>query len=833
LESLRGVWLTSPGGGRRSGDGGDAHCRGFGTSATRAVAGSGGGGLGAEQRAPPPQFEEAMARAIVALPLPSHGTMLHAEVPGPPLAAAILQLVAASQDGSGRGHRFRGSVAAAATMGSTSPMRRLSATGAETAAMAVAAAATGGAAAVSASLTAPPPFWLSWHVPGAAGSIAGAEKSPTAAAAAAASSLPLAPVLFFRHSMPGLPFVDDDCFQQLFGRLSLDGVLSAFVALASEQRVLVAAADPAALTPCCEALRALLHPFRWQHAYCPVISADLLFPQTVADFLDLPVPYLIGVPAALLPPRNELPPDVVLVELGCGTPAIVGNGGGSRGGSFGSGGGGFADGSFGRGCGGGGGFDDCCGRGGGGGGFSGGGGVGSGAVDDGIWSKTMRRASLGSTAIRGMGGSPTHEAAGRVGNCSGGRGGGGAGGGGDGNSNRLRIPRTPSVASGDAWSGSKRQLNAFFFRGLLQGPPSPHRSSAFGLPPLPPSASDRLRSRLRHALRRWPELRSPTQSAGATAALATGAEAAPTPHVASLDAAVLPVTGLQQRHSVPTAFKEAGLAAAARRLPGKTCSPSPTGDNAVAATDNGANARRAGAESDPTGFGAVALEGAHWTDLVRAAFLETWALLMRDFRMYVQPRLRAAPTTPRRRVKGAEAKAAAAAAKAAAVKAAAAAVGDAADKAAGIAAAEPASGLEAARPPPLTTLAIDDGKELAKPPTAALAAAAASAAAEPGEVSPPRIQLPAATPTDAWEGSFNEAGFLDSAEDEAAVPFLAAVVSTAFFAAFVQDVCVSLRSAGSASSDGSNAAAKAARITATTAGAVTSAQGGKHDRARG
>jgi hypothetical protein len=42
------------------------------------------------------------------------------------------------------------------------------------------------------------------------------------------------------------------------------------------------------LTPIAEALVGLLFPFRWQHIYVPLCPASLL------DFLEAPVPFIIG-----------------------------------------------------------------------------------------------------------------------------------------------------------------------------------------------------------------------------------------------------------------------------------------------------------------------------------------------------------------------------------------------------------------------------------------------------------------------------------------------------------------------------------------------------------
>ena len=55
-----------------------------------------------------------------------------------------------------------------------------------------------------------------------------------------------------------------------------------------EKNVVLIAEDISLLTPCCEALLALLWPFCWQHIYIPVLPLDL------DGVLDAPTPFLIG-----------------------------------------------------------------------------------------------------------------------------------------------------------------------------------------------------------------------------------------------------------------------------------------------------------------------------------------------------------------------------------------------------------------------------------------------------------------------------------------------------------------------------------------------------------
>ena len=53
---------------------------------------------------------------------------------------------------------------------------------------------------------------------------------------------------------------------------------------------------------------ALIHPFQWQHVYIPIL------PPVHSDFLNAPVPYLMGMPTQGYDLSN-LPPEVVWVNL--------------------------------------------------------------------------------------------------------------------------------------------------------------------------------------------------------------------------------------------------------------------------------------------------------------------------------------------------------------------------------------------------------------------------------------------------------------------------------------------------------------------------------------
>jgi len=66
------------------------------------------------------------------------------------------------------------------------------------------------------------------------------------------------------------------------------------------------------LTAAAETLQLLFYPFQWPHVYIPVLSRWLL------DFIQAPTPFIMGVPAQLLPYMPEVC-EVIMVDLDKGT----------------------------------------------------------------------------------------------------------------------------------------------------------------------------------------------------------------------------------------------------------------------------------------------------------------------------------------------------------------------------------------------------------------------------------------------------------------------------------------------------------------------------------
>ncbi|OQR93590.1 hypothetical protein ACHHYP_02410 [Achlya hypogyna] len=92
----------------------------------------------------------------------------------------------------------------------------------------------------------------------------------------------------------GLAFVDDVCFQLLFEHLSVKNIVYILNCMLLEQRILIHSSNHGRLTPVCEALCALLFPFVWEHVYIP------LLPMKLIEYLQAPVPFLMGVHTSYL-----------------------------------------------------------------------------------------------------------------------------------------------------------------------------------------------------------------------------------------------------------------------------------------------------------------------------------------------------------------------------------------------------------------------------------------------------------------------------------------------------------------------------------------------------
>ena len=58
------------------------------------------------------------------------------------------------------------------------------------------------------------------------------------------------------------------------------------------------------------AANAMLYPLTWQHIFLP------LMPAAFIDYLTAPMPFLVGLPAALMPAMRQLPTEEVFTLVG-------------------------------------------------------------------------------------------------------------------------------------------------------------------------------------------------------------------------------------------------------------------------------------------------------------------------------------------------------------------------------------------------------------------------------------------------------------------------------------------------------------------------------------
>lgn len=92
-------------------------------------------------------------------------------------------------------------------------------------------------------------------------------------------------------SMPRVPLelpLFDYNLLDFFDILGIENAISLFICILLEHQVLVYSKECDKLMLVCESVTALLYPFAWQHVYVPIL------PPNLENFLDAPVPYVMG-----------------------------------------------------------------------------------------------------------------------------------------------------------------------------------------------------------------------------------------------------------------------------------------------------------------------------------------------------------------------------------------------------------------------------------------------------------------------------------------------------------------------------------------------------------
>uniref|UniRef100_T1JDW2 Myotubularin-related protein 13 n=1 Tax=Strigamia maritima TaxID=126957 RepID=T1JDW2_STRMM len=101
----------------------------------------------------------------------------------------------------------------------------------------------------------------------------------------------------------------------LFSQLGIHNVLSLFCAALTEHKLLFHSCSYTRLIEACQALTALLYPFKYSHVYIP------LLPAVLVEVLSTPTPFIMGIHSNLRLEINELL-DVILIDLDGGSITI-------------------------------------------------------------------------------------------------------------------------------------------------------------------------------------------------------------------------------------------------------------------------------------------------------------------------------------------------------------------------------------------------------------------------------------------------------------------------------------------------------------------------------
>ncbi|UYV70599.1 DENND1A [Cordylochernes scorpioides] len=91
---------------------------------------------------------------------------------------------------------------------------------------------------------------------------------------------------------PTIP--EDRNLTEYFRPSSISNLITVFVSMLHERRIILTSANLPKLSACVQAANALLYPMQWQHIFVTVLPPHLI------DYLHAPMPYVIGVPLSIL-----------------------------------------------------------------------------------------------------------------------------------------------------------------------------------------------------------------------------------------------------------------------------------------------------------------------------------------------------------------------------------------------------------------------------------------------------------------------------------------------------------------------------------------------------
>ena len=106
---------------------------------------------------------------------------------------------------------------------------------------------------------------------------------------------------------------DDYCLDVLFNTLEISVIIKLFVALLFEKFIIIISNQNMPLFCICESLRYLLFPFEHSFTYIPNL------PFEKKDYLDSPVPYLIGINTSELSGEELINPYRIICDVGTST----------------------------------------------------------------------------------------------------------------------------------------------------------------------------------------------------------------------------------------------------------------------------------------------------------------------------------------------------------------------------------------------------------------------------------------------------------------------------------------------------------------------------------
>lgn len=101
--------------------------------------------------------------------------------------------------------------------------------------------------------------------------------------------------VFQRPSQFQLPSIPENHNLNLYYNfVDPKNMIAVFAAMLAERRIIFTSRRLDRLSSCVQAANAFLYPMVWQHIFIPIL------PMKMKEFLCAPMPYLIGVPEAVL-----------------------------------------------------------------------------------------------------------------------------------------------------------------------------------------------------------------------------------------------------------------------------------------------------------------------------------------------------------------------------------------------------------------------------------------------------------------------------------------------------------------------------------------------------